>query len=272
MALYRDDHQAALDRIEALERQLVEVEKLTHPDPNTEAPTPGNGVLYIAMLAAGAVGCGLLCGIVLLAGGSGMAVIGALVAFLLVLCFAARSMIVVGASSEALVFSGRKHVLEDGSVVGFRIEGAGYHLKWPIIEQVDRIDLTVQRVEVEISNAYSRGGIPLQLDCRAVIRISRDPKEIVNAVERFLGREQAEVRRVAKETLEGTLRGIIAASTPEEAHDHRLQLENELQAAVQEDFAKLGLKLEVFKVLSVSDEVGYLKARHNSPAGPASGS
>ena len=50
-----------------------------------------------------------------------------------------------------------------------------------------------------------------------------------NADERFLGRDRAELRSVAKETLEGTLRGVLATLTPEEVNEDRLKFAESLR-------------------------------------------
>ena len=42
---------------------------------------------------------------------------------------------------------------------------------------------------------------------------------LANAVERFLGRSREEIYHIAKETLEGNLRGVLASLTPEEVND-----------------------------------------------------
>jgi flotillin len=90
------------------------------------------------------------------------------------------------------------------------------------------------------------------------VKVSSDPLHYNNAIERFLGRDPAELRQVAKETLEGHLRGIIARMTPEEVNEDRLKFADELVDEADDDFARLGLTLDTLKVQSVSDDVSYL--------------
>jgi len=80
----------------------------------------------------------------------------------------------------------------------------------------------------------------------------------MNAVERFLGRDPEEVRRVAKESLEGHLRGVLARLTPEEVNEDRLKFANALIDEGEEDLRKLGLQLDTLRVLNVGDDVKYL--------------
>lgn len=70
----------------------------------------------------------------------------------------------------------------------------------------------------------------------------------------------SEIRRVAKETLEGHLRGVVSQLTPEQVNEDRLLFAESLQSETEEDLKKLGLHLDTLKILHVSDEVGYLEA------------
>jgi flotillin len=82
---------------------------------------------------------------------------------------------------------------------------------------------------------------------------------IGNAIERFLGRTE-EIGRVAKETLEGHLRGALATLTPEEVNEDRLKFANSLSKESLDDLRKLGLQLDTLKIQNVSDSVSYLDA------------
>jgi flotillin len=115
-------------------------------------------------------------------------------------------------------------------------------------------------IDIQVSGAYSRGGIPLEVHAVANVKISSDETLVGNAVERFMGRDRAELKRVAKETLEGHLRGVLATLTPEEVNEDRLKFANALVDESEEDFEKLGLALDVLKIQAVSDEVNYLES------------
>jgi flotillin len=80
----------------------------------------------------------------------------------------------------------------------------------------------------------------------------------MNAVERFLGRGLGDIQQVAKETLEGNLRGVLATLTPEEVNEDRLKFADSLAAEVEHDLAKLGLHLDVLKIQHVTDDANYL--------------
>ena len=160
--------------------------------------------------------------------------------------------------SEILIFSGRKHRLADGSEVGSRVIFGGRAWRLPLIENVQRMKMLSMPIDVQVQGAYTKVGIPLKVRAIAVIKLSSDPKVVMNAVERFLGRGLNDIQQVAKETLEGNLRGVLATLTPEEVNEDRLKFADSLAAEVEQDLAKLGLHLDVLKIQHVTDDANYL--------------
>jgi flotillin len=164
----------------------------------------------------------------------------------------------VSRPNEVFVFSGRKHTLPDGSVVGYRVVHGGYAIQVPFLEHVDRLSLETIPIDLHVANAYSAGGIPLEVQAIANVKVSSEPVLVANAIERFQGRNPEEIRRVAKESLEGHLRGVLARLTPEQVNEDRLLFAREMVEEAGEDFTKLGLHLDTLKIQSVSDQVLYL--------------
>ncbi len=172
--------------------------------------------------------------------------------------FVAKQFLFVGKPNELLIFSGQSHKLEDGTTIGYRVIHGGWAMRIPFLEKVDRMPLTALPIELHIQNAYSKGGIPLSVHAIANVKVSSEEQIRNNAIERFLGRDEREIRQVAKESLEGHLRGIIARMTPEEVNEDRLKFAEELLAEAGDDLVQLGLTLDTLKVQSVSDDVQYL--------------
>jgi flotillin len=160
--------------------------------------------------------------------------------------------------SEILIFSGRKHRLADGSEVGSRVIFGGRAWRIPLIESVQRMKMLSMPIDVQVQGAYTKVGIPLKVRAIAVIKLSSDPSVVMNAVERFLGRGTVDIQQVAKETLEGNLRGVLATLTPEEVNEDRLKFADSLAAEVEHDLLKLGLHLDVLKIQHVTDDANYL--------------
>ncbi len=162
--------------------------------------------------------------------------------------------------NEILILSGRKRRNKDGQEVGYRVIFGGRTLCIPILETVKTMDLRTMPVRVEIKNAYSKGGTPLNIQAIANVKISNDRAIVGNAIERFLERDRSEISRVAKETLEGNLRGVVGTLTPEQLNEDRLQFAERIAEDVSRDLSKLGLQLDTLKIQSVSDDVDYLNS------------
>ena len=184
--------------------------------------------------------------------------IGAAITLLFLLVSIIKSFLHICPPNEVLIFSGRRYLMPDGTRRGYRTIFGGFGMRLPIIERVNRMNLNVMEVPIGIRNAYSQGGIPLNVDAIANIKISSDELVIGNAIERFLGRDPNEIRRVAKETLEGHLRGVLARLTPEEVNEDRLKFADELLRESELDLTKLGIHLDTLKIQHVSDDVHYL--------------
>lgn len=160
--------------------------------------------------------------------------------------------------SEILIFSGRKHRLADGSEVGSRVVFGGRAWRLPIIESVQRMYMLSMPIDVQVQGAYTKVGIPLRVRAIAVVKLSSEAGVVMNAIERFLGRGIGDIQQVAKETLEGNLRGVLATLTPEEVNEDRLKFADSLAAEVEQDLSKLGLHLDVLKIQHVTDDANYL--------------
>jgi flotillin len=179
--------------------------------------------------------------------------------FLLALLFYVLSrFITICRPNEILVISGRRHRLPDGSVLGYKVLHGGRGFRIPVLEEVNRMDMRLIPVRVEVQNAYSKGGIPLTMHAIANVKVSSDQRLVRNAIERSLSMSPRQIGAVAQQTLEGVLREVVAELTPEEVNEDRLKFADTLVKHAQDDFNKLGLELDVLKIQSVGDEQGYL--------------
>ncbi len=186
--------------------------------------------------------------------------VGAGLIFLLILMLGYRYLLKICRPNEILIFSGRKHRADDGRTVGYRVVFGGRGMRVPVVETVDRMDVSLISVPIQVNGAYSEGGIPLNVHAIANIKVSTDRRHIGNAIERFLGKHQQEIARVAKETLEGHLRGVLATMTPEELNEDRLKFARQLESSAKADLEKLGLELDVLKIQHIADDRNYLES------------
>ena len=91
--------------------------------------------------------------------------------------------------NEVLIFSGRRRAAA-GQAMGYRIVRGGSALRVPLLETADRMDLTNMIIDVKVTNAYSKGGIPLTVQGIANIKIPGGEPLLSNTLERFLGKVQ----------------------------------------------------------------------------------
>lgn len=172
-----------------------------------------------------------------------------------------RALIVIVPPNMASVITGRSRALASGETVGYRSVIGGRTLRVPIIETVQYISLESIPIEISVTNAFSKGNIPLNIEAIANVKIASEPMTVFNnAVERILGKTEDEIRDLAKDTLMGNLRGVLATLTPEAVNEDRLGFAAALAEDAGEDLAALGFHLDVLKIQNVSDERGYLDA------------
>jgi flotillin len=177
---------------------------------------------------------------------------------ILILIGIVKSLVVICPPNRVAVISGRKRTLSDGRKVGYRLLQGGRTLRVPLIERVEWMSLNTIPLEVAVTNAYSRGTIPLNVAGIANVKVSSREGLLENAAERFLGRSSAQIGQIAKETLEANLRGVLATLSPEEVNEDRLKFSQQLIDEADDDIKTLGLELDVLKIQNVTDDVQYL--------------
>lgn len=177
--------------------------------------------------------------------------------FLMLIMFI-KSFLYICHPNEVLIISGGQNRAADGVARGYRVITGGRAWRKPFLEKVARLDMRTIPIDLFVTQAYSSDGIPLSVRAIANIKISSDTRYIGNAIERFLDRDPSEIEQVGRETLEGTLRGVLATLTPEQVNEDRLTFAHSLSNEVADDFVKLGLHLDTLKIQHVSDDVEYL--------------
>lgn len=184
-----------------------------------------------------------------------------IIVVVMVLISTIRTLIVIVPPNRAAVITGGMRELGDGRTIGYRSITGGRTLRVPIIETVSHLNLETIPIEITVHNAFSKGNIPLNVEAIANVKIASEPETVFNnAVERLLGKTEDEIKQLAKDTLMGNLRGVLATLTPEEVNEDRLGFAKALAADAGEDLAALGFHLDVLKIQNVSDERGYLEA------------
>jgi flotillin len=172
--------------------------------------------------------------------------------------FIIRNLYYVCQPSEVLIFAGSSRTVGDGRRVGYRLVKGGSSLRTPLVERALRMDLSNMIIELRVANAYSKGGIPLTVEGVANIKIAGEEPTIHNAIERLLGKSRKEIESIAKETLEGNLRGVLASLTPEQVNEDKMAFAKSLLEEAEDDLERMGLVLDTLQIQNISDEVRYL--------------
>ncbi len=185
-------------------------------------------------------------------------ILGTILLFSIWAIFAAlKNLLHICGPNEVLIFSGGQSIVANRKV-GYRIVKGGMSLRRPLMERVERMDLTNMTVEVSVEGAYSKGGIPLAVQGVANLKVAGHQPLLHNALVRFSGRSRGEIITIAKNTLEGNLRGVLSQLTPEEVNEDKLAFSEKLLEEAEIDLSQIGLVLDQLKVQNVSDNVGYL--------------
>lgn len=170
-----------------------------------------------------------------------------------------KKLLYVSAPNEALIFSGRNRRVANREL-GYRVVRGGRALRVPLFEVIDSVDLTNIAIDIQVKGAYSKGGIPLNVHGVANVKLPGEEPLLHNAIERFLGKSRAEIMRIAKETLEGNLRGVLAQLTPEEVNQDKTRFAHSLLEEAEHDLHRMGLVLDTLKIQNITDDVGYLNS------------
>ena len=187
---------------------------------------------------------------------SGLAIGVAVILLIMII----SSLIIICPPNRVVVISGRSRKMSDGRTVGYRILKGGRTVRIPLIEKVSWMDLNTIPLEVSVTNAYSRGTIPLNVQGIANVKVSSKEGVLENAEERFLNVPNQHIGQIAKETLEANLRGVLATLSPEEVNEDRLKFSQQLIDEADDDIKTLGLDLDVMKIQNVTDDNLYLES------------
>lgn len=172
--------------------------------------------------------------------------------------FVIRNLYYICQPNEVLIFAGSSRQLPNDRKVGYRLVKGGSSVRVPLLERALRMDLSNMIIELRVSNAYSKGGIPLTVEGVANIKVAGEEPAIHNAIERLLGKSRQQIEQMAKDTLEGNLRGVLASLTPEQVNEDKIAFAKSLLDEAEDDLEKLGLVLDTLQIQNISDDVRYL--------------
>ena len=182
----------------------------------------------------------------------------AIIVFFAIIRFIAKNYIKIPPNKVG-IFSGKKSRTEAGAVTGFKVITGGAKLKWPIIEDVTFLDLTVFSIPIQVVKAPNTDKLPVTLKGVANVKILSDEASLMAAAERFLSKSQEEIQSIAHENLTGHLRSIAGKMTIEDLVGNRDKLNSTVMTEAGEDLKKMGLGIDLLTIQEVDDEYGYIE-------------
>jgi len=153
--------------------------------------------------------------------------------------------------NEVAVFTGR------GAP---KVVRGGARFRMPGIERVDIMSLEPFNVSINLQNALSNNGVPVNVEAVGLVRIGSAEEAVQTAVQRFLTSDLNELQRQINEILAGSLRGITATMTVEDLNSNRDSLARSVVDEAGGDLARIGMEVDVLKIAGISDRNGYLES------------
>jgi flotillin len=116
-------------------------------------------------------------------------------------------------------------------------------------------------IHVESPKVHSEGGVPVTVKGVAQVKIQgKDLASLKSASEMFLDKSEDEIIDIAKATLDGHQRSMIASKKIEDIYGERNDFSRSVQQSAQTDLIDMGLTLVSYTVQEISDDEGYLDA------------
>jgi flotillin len=157
--------------------------------------------------------------------------------------------------NEALIVSGRLSpcINPDGTrgVRGFRIVKGGGTFVLPVIERADRLSLELLTLDINTPEMETSNRRRAKVAGKAQIKINGDERSIALAAEHFLSKSPDEIKMAAAQTLENSMRAVLASLTAEDVSQNREAFANRVQESAAQSMSNLGLGLVSFTVRDI---------------------
>ncbi|CAI9716706.1 Hypothetical predicted protein [Octopus vulgaris] len=132
---------------------------------------------------------------------------------------------------------------------------------WPGIQKIQRLSLATMSLAIESQHVYTKQGVAISMTGIAQIKVQGSNDEMLHtACELFLGKNENEIEKVAKETLEGHQRAIMGNMTVEEIYKDRKKFSKAVFEVASSDLVNMGIYVVSYTLKDIRDDEGYLKA------------
>ena len=190
-----------------------------------------------------------------------VAIVGAVVAVLILVAVVFRIAWRVAEPDEALVISGfRTSERPDGvgESMGFRIVTGRGCLIAPGITKVRRLSLEAHESEIQVP-CVSQQKIRLDLRGVVVYKVGDDYRSIANAARRFLDRPAQELETKVQNVFVGHLRAIAGSMTVEEMISDQDKFAQQVRDRCTMEMESFGLVIDSFQIQSIDNPSNYIE-------------
>ncbi len=130
----------------------------------------------------------------------------------------------------------------------------------PVFQKFKYLDLTPLTIDIDLKSALSKENIRVNAPSTFTVGISSDPQIMLNAAERLLGLSMQQIEQTASDIIFGQFRATIATMQIEEINADREKFQQTVMVNVEDELAKIGLRLINVNIKDVTDESDYLLA------------
>lgn len=128
-----------------------------------------------------------------------------------------KAFIRVCPTNQILVITGAKTNV-GGKQYGFRVQKGGWTTVIPFIQGVEKIDLGIIQIDVQIENVNSANGITVGADATACVCIDDTVEsKLYQAIQQLLGKTKDQIRDQVQATMIGCFRSALNKTTPLQA-------------------------------------------------------
>ena len=128
---------------------------------------------------------------------------------------------------------------------GIQIVRCGGAVIWPLINQKHSLSLAVMTVKLDSeADMLDKNGLPVHMTGTAHIKVKNEDEAVTKAAERFLGKSEGEIAKIAQEIISGQLRAVVANMTVEEIPQCLDSLAQRVRELALPDLYRMGLEVE----------------------------
>jgi len=183
---------------------------------------------------------------------------GGIVILLSLWAFISKYYIRIAPNTAAVIF-GRKSKSADGTKKGYRLITGGGVFMIPFLEKVEYMDLSNRTLTILVNDAPNVDGVMTTIEGTANVKFASDKGLLEMAVERFLGKSDDYINKNIHENLQGHLRAVVGKMKMEELINDKTTLNQNVLEEANEDFLKMGIKIDFINIQDISDKDNYIK-------------